>query len=206
MRTECEAYTAGEIPTLCVALRVRLRALPSAQDDISPALQSTRRSRTSSRSDFSSKALLCLFIRKADFIASLPRLPRPQAFQARRSPSISSTKCISRFRVCEIISTRCPASTSHARPNFRYRLLATKRALVCVLRKFIARQTESQAFTIVKALPQHIAFAPANIAHRCEHNSQGRIYRLPERANIAFALSTKQTYRREALLRLRLRY
>ena len=35
----CVAYTAGEIPTLCVALRIRLRALPSAQDDISPALQ-----------------------------------------------------------------------------------------------------------------------------------------------------------------------
>ena len=30
--------TRREIPTLCVALRVRLRALPSAQDDISPAL------------------------------------------------------------------------------------------------------------------------------------------------------------------------
>ena len=38
-RTECVAYAAGEIPTLCVALRVRLRALPSAQDDISPALR-----------------------------------------------------------------------------------------------------------------------------------------------------------------------
>ena len=36
MRTVCFAYTAGEIPTLCVALRVRLRALPSAQDDIPP--------------------------------------------------------------------------------------------------------------------------------------------------------------------------
>ena len=52
--------------------------------------------------------------------------------------------------------------TAKAQPNFRYRFWATKRALNCVLRKFIARQTESQAFTIVKALPQHIAFAPAN--------------------------------------------
>ena len=40
-RTECKAYTAGEIPTLCVALRVRLRSLPSAQDDISLALRCT---------------------------------------------------------------------------------------------------------------------------------------------------------------------
>ena len=37
--SESLAYTAGESPTLCVALRVRLRALPSAQDDISPALR-----------------------------------------------------------------------------------------------------------------------------------------------------------------------
>ena len=46
---------------------------------------------------------------------TVQNLPRPQAFQARRSPSISSTKCISRFRVCEIISPRSLASPSHAR-------------------------------------------------------------------------------------------
>ena len=42
--------------------------------------------------------------------------------------------------------------TAKARPNFRYRLLATKRALNCVLRKFIARQTKSPTFVIVRAL------------------------------------------------------
>ena len=42
--------------------------------------------------------------------------------------------------------------TAKAQPNFRYRLLATKRALNCVLRKFIARQTESPTFAIVRAL------------------------------------------------------
>ena len=39
-----------------------------------------------------------------------------------------------------------------ARPNFRYRLLATKQALVCVLRKFTARQTKSSTFVIARAL------------------------------------------------------
>ena len=42
--------------------------------------------------------------------------------------------------------------TAKAQPNFRYRLMATKRVLNCVLRKFIARQTKSPTFVIVRAL------------------------------------------------------
>ena len=87
------------------------------------------------KSDFSSKALLCLFIRKADFIASLPRL-RPMVH--RPSPT-----------------------------EFSVSPQATKRALNCVLRKFIARQTESTTFAIVRALRLLIRQAsPATFPHK----------------------------------------
>ena len=105
--------TVGEIPTLCVALRVRLRALPSAQDDISRRYAGANANRV-------------------------------RVVHGGSKPPPYGCKCVQ--------SAKPLTPAAKARPNFRYRLLATKRALVCVLRKFIARQTKSPTFVIVRAL------------------------------------------------------
>ena len=103
MRTECEAYTAAPRHRPTVQMRARCEAYGYTR------LQSSLRTRR-----HQGTALRCRCEQGARRTGTdayrVQNLSRPQVFQARRSPSISSTKCISRFRVCEIISPRCLAS------------------------------------------------------------------------------------------------
>ena len=103
---------------------------------------------------------------KSDFIAERlhPRsgLHPQSGFHCERQRTHHRTECVAytaaprhalRCKCVQSAKPLTPVGISPQKPDRIFGIaIATKRALNCVLRKFIARQTESQAFAIVRAL------------------------------------------------------